>query len=208
MQNLLNPDNRVMRFITMLGYSAWLNILWFICCLPIITIGPATTALFYTTQKMVRDEEGYVTVCFFRSLKENFKQGMAVGLIMTILGIFLAIDGYVFYHLHAESVIWTLLTAVYFLAVAAYLVIAMYIFALMARFENDTFSMFKNSLMLGIRFLLCTVIMAVIYFLMLLIVVRFFTPAIVFGMGTCVLFCSMLQKNILLQCEMKEPTAS
>lgn len=35
--------------LTKLTYSAYLNILWLICSLPIFTIGASTTALFYCT---------------------------------------------------------------------------------------------------------------------------------------------------------------
>ena len=31
-----------------LCYSCCLNILWFLCCIPIVTIGASTTALYYT----------------------------------------------------------------------------------------------------------------------------------------------------------------
>ena len=200
MQNLINPDNALMQFISKLVSSVWLNILWFICCIPVITIGPATTALFYCCHKLADDSGGYVTRNFFHSFRENFRQGTFIGIIMTVLGIFIGIDGYVLYHLHADSAFWTILTAVYFVATAAYLIVLMYIFALLAYFNNSTIAMFKNSLVIGMRFLLCTALMALIYFTMFVVVVRLFTPCIIFGMGTCALFCSMLLKNIFLQC--------
>ena len=206
MQSFLAPDGPAMRFITRICFSVWLNVLWFVCCIPIITIGPATTALFYCCQKLVLDEEGYVTKAFFHSFKENFRQSTVVGLIMTGIGILFGVDGFILYHLKGESVFWALLTAIFLVAVAAYVIVAMYIFPLMARFANDTISMFRNSLMIGMRFLLCTAFMAAVYFLMALIVVRFFTPAIIFGIGTCALLNSMLLKNILIQCEIAQET--
>ena len=63
--------------------------------------------------------------------------------------------------------------------------------------------MFLNSIMLGMRFLLCTVAMAVIYFVMVFVVINVFTPAIIFGEGLCALLCSYLLSNILLMCEEK-----
>ena len=38
MSNLIDPDRPLMAFITKMAYSAYLNILWLICCLPIVTI--------------------------------------------------------------------------------------------------------------------------------------------------------------------------
>ena len=63
--------------------------------------------------------------------------------------------------------------------------------------------MFKNALFIGVRFLFCTALMAVIYFVMLLIVVRIFTPAVIFGEGLCALLCSCLLSNILNLCQEK-----
>ena len=49
MRNLFNLDGPLMQLINKVVYSVYLNILWFICCIPIVTIGASTTALFYVT---------------------------------------------------------------------------------------------------------------------------------------------------------------
>lgn len=192
-----------MMFITKIVYSAYLNILWFICCLPIFTAGASTTALFYVSLKVAKNEEGNITRSFFRAFKENFKKGTIIGLILLALGILLALDGYIFYHMRFENVFWTIGMAIFFVAVAAYAIILMYIFPLLSRFENTIRAMFLNSIMLGMRFLLCTVLMALIYAVMAFVVIRIFTPAIIFGEGLCALLCSYLLSNILKLCEEK-----
>ena len=174
MNNLLNPDNPVMQFITKLVNAVYLNILWLLCCLPIFTIGASTTALFYVTLKMVKNEEGNITKAFFHSFKENLKQGTIIWLILLGLGIIFGIDGYVLYHMRFENAFWTICTALFIVAVIAYAIVLMYIFPLLARFNNTTLSMFKNSIMIGMRFLLCTVLMAVIYFAMACIIINIF----------------------------------
>lgn len=200
MNRLFTPDNPVMQFITKLAYSAYLNLLWFICCIPIVTIGASTTALYYVTLKIVKNEESGLTKAFFRSFKENFKQGTIIWLILLAAGIILGIDGYVLYHMRFENIFWTLITAVFILAATAYAIICLYIFPLLSRFANSTPLMFKHSLMLGMRFLLCTVCMAAIDFTMLFVIIHIFTPAIVFGMGMCAFFCSYFLSNIFVQC--------
>ncbi|TGY95112.1 DUF624 domain-containing protein [Petralouisia muris] len=203
MNNLLNLDGPIMRLINKIVYSVYLNILWFICCIPIVTIGASTTALFYVTLKISKNEEGNLTKAFFHSFKENFKQGTIIWLILLILGIILGIDGYVVYHMRFENALWTLCTAFLIVAAIAYAVVLMYIFPLLARFDNTIGAMFKNALFMGIRFLFCTISMAAIYFMMLLVVIRFFTPAVIFGEGLCALLCSHLLSNILLLCQEK-----
>lgn len=203
MNNLLNLDGPVMQLINKIVYSVYLNILWFICCIPIVTIGASTTALFYVTLKIAKNEEGSLSKAFFHSFKENLKQGTVIWLILLCLGIVLGIDGYVLYHLRFENVFWTLCTAFLLIAIAAYAIVLMYIFPLLARFDNTVGAMFKNALFMGIRYLLCTILMAVIYFVMLLVIIRVFTPAVIFGEGLCALLCSYLLSNILLLCQEK-----
>ena len=99
---------------------------------------------------------------------------------------------------------WTIGAAVFLVALAAYAIVLMYIFPLMARFDNTIFAMFKNSIFIGMRFLICTVLMAVIYFAMLFVVINIFTPAVIFGEGLCALLCSYLLSNILLMCQGQE----
>ncbi len=192
-----------MGFLTKITNSVYLNLLWLICCLPIVTIGASTTALFYVTLKLAKNEEGNLTKAFFYSFKENFKQSTIIWLILLIVGIVLAFDGYVFYRMRFENVFWTIAAAVFLIAVAAYLIILMYIFPLLARFDNTTLAMFKNSIMLGMRFLLCTAIMAFLYFAMAFVAIHIFTPILLFGEGLCALLCSYLLSNILLLCQEK-----
>ena len=203
MSNLFNLDGPVLQFINKIVYSVYLNILWFVCCIPVVTVGASTTALFYVTLKISKNEEGSITKAFFHSFQQNLKQGTLIWLILLAQGIILGIDGYILYHMRFENVFWTLCTAVFCVAAAAYAIVLMYIFPLLARFDNTVGAMFKNALFIGVRFLFCTALMAVIYFVMLLVIVRFFTPAVIFGEGLCALLCSYLLSNILQLCQEK-----
>lgn len=208
MRGIFNMEGPVMNLITKITYSAYLNILWLVCCLPIFTVGASTTALFYVTLKVAKNEEGSLTKAFFRSFKENFKQSTIIWLILLAVGIVLGFDGYVFYHMRFENAFWTVATAVFLVAVVAYAIILMYIFPLLARFDNTIRAMFKNAIMLGMRFLLCTAVMAVIYFAMAFVIINVFTPIIIFGEGLCALLCSYLLSNILLLCQEKQEEAT
>ena len=203
MNQLFNPDSPVLGFITKIVYCVYLNILWLVCSLPVVTIGASTTALFYVTLKMAKNEEGNITRAFFHSFKDNFKQGTIIWMILLVLGIILGIDGYVLYHMRFENAFWTICSAVFIVALAAYAIVVMYIFPLLSRFDNTVTAMFKNSIMLGMRFLFCTVLMAVIYFVMAFVIINVFTPAVIFGEGLCAFLCSYLLSNILLMCQEK-----
>ncbi len=201
MKTLFDHEGPVMVFLTKIALTAWLNLLWLLCSLPLITLGASTTALYTVTLKMASDEEGNVTSQFFSAFASNFKEATKVWLILLAAGLVLAFDGYVLYHLRYDNAFWTLLFAVFIVMALAYVFILLYVFPLLARFENTTLAMIKNALFVSMRFLICTASLLGIHFLMILIVVRFFTPFIVFGEGLVAYFSSCLLKGVLAQCE-------
>ena len=86
MRALFSPENPVMNIIGKIGTGIYLNLLWFICSLPIITAGAATTALFRACRFVVREQGTGVTAEFFKAFKSNFKQSTLVWLILLVLG--------------------------------------------------------------------------------------------------------------------------
>ena len=55
--NFFNEDNFLNQFFLFLGKLIALNLLWVISCIPVITIGASTTALFYCTLKLHKDKD-------------------------------------------------------------------------------------------------------------------------------------------------------
>ena len=78
---LFNMNSGFFKFINRLLDVLFLNFLWIICSLPIVTIGAATCAAFSISLKMVDDEEGYIGKAFFKEFKKNFKQGTLMWMI-------------------------------------------------------------------------------------------------------------------------------
>ena len=96
LSGIFNYDNPIWRFIGKFCDIMILNVLWLICCIPVVTVGAATTAVYYVTLKLVRDEEGPTIRSFFKSFKENFKQATVLWLIMLAVGALLGFDLYFF----------------------------------------------------------------------------------------------------------------
>ena len=61
---------------------ALLNLLWLVCCLPIVTIGASTAALHSVARKMAACEYYTVWRGFWQGFRENWKQGTAVALLL------------------------------------------------------------------------------------------------------------------------------
>ena len=160
MDRFFNMDNK---FFTVMGRVAdliILNVVFLICCLPVVTIGASLTALHYVTLKMARNEESYIIKSFFKSFKQNFKQATIINLIMLAVGAVLYLDLNIVSNMTGSmsSVLYVLLIALGFL----YLIIFLYIYPVLAKFYNSIKNTFRNALLMAIRHLPYTIAMAVI----------------------------------------------
>mgnify|MGYP006388072901 FL=1 len=85
-------ENPIWKVIGNLADFFLLSCLWYLCCLPVVTAGAATTALYYVTLKMARGQEGQLIPAFFHSFKQNLKQATALWVGYLAVGILLVLD--------------------------------------------------------------------------------------------------------------------
>lgn len=62
-----------------------LNVLWLVCCLPVVTIGASTAAMHSVARKMAACEHYTVWSGFWHGFRENWKQGTAVTVILGVV---------------------------------------------------------------------------------------------------------------------------
>ena len=196
-------ESKFSQILLKLCWSCYLNLLWFICSLPIVTIGASTTALYYASLKLVREEDSSLTRQFFRSFRENFKQATVLWLIMLGAGIFLGADMYLVWHLRASAsgtpaVLWTLCLALLIGVCVVYVIVLEYVFPLLASVCNTNRAMLKNSFLIGTHYLFATVLIFAVHFAMFFVVVARFTPLLVFGEGLCAMISAWLLNSILI----------
>ncbi len=198
-------ESRFSQLLLKLCYSCYLNILWLVFSLPIVTAGAATTALYYVCFKVVKGEEGNVASMFFRSFRENFRQATQLWLIMLGAGVFLGGDIYILYHLRRSSsgpaaLFWTLVMALVIAAAVMYTIILIYIFPLTASVFNTNQKMLKNSFLIGTHYLFATILVFAVHFAMAFAVIRIFTPLIIFGEGLCAMISAYLLGRVIEAC--------
>lgn len=156
----LNLDSPFMQALNKVADLMWLNILTLICCIPVITVGPALTALHYTALKIARNEECYISRDFFKSFRTNFKQGVLIWLLMLFLiGVF-AGDFLIMRYSGLEfgSVIQVILIVIAFLMAFT----STFVFPVLAKFENTISRTIKNSFLIGTAQLPKTILMMVL----------------------------------------------
>ncbi|MBQ6551621.1 MAG: DUF624 domain-containing protein [Lachnospiraceae bacterium] len=163
MGKLFNINNPFWTFMGKLVDVVVLHFVWLVCSIPIVTIGPATTALYYALLKDTRDEGAHYVRNFFKSFKENMRQGIILGLIMTVFGVLMGFSLY-FYFFAMENVgiLTTILKALSILVALIYLFILQYVFALLARFENTVKRTIQNAFLFSIRYIGWTILMIII----------------------------------------------
>ncbi|MCI8268765.1 MAG: YesL family protein [Lachnospiraceae bacterium] len=155
LSGIFNYDNPVWRFIGKFCDVLILNVLWLICSIPIVTVGASTTAVYYVTLKLVRDEEGPTIRSFFKSFKENFKQATVLWLIMLVVGCLLGFDLYFFLGLQTTpSMFRTIMVAIFGGFSLIYLFVLLFVFPLQARFYNPVKRTLFNAFFISVRHVL------------------------------------------------------
>ena len=90
-------ESPVLSFLNKLADLLLLNALWLSCCIPVVTIGAATTAMYYVCIISIRNGDGYVVRRFFKSFRENFKTATILWLLMLLFGAILGADLFFWY---------------------------------------------------------------------------------------------------------------
>lgn len=124
-----------------------LNILWLLCCLPVFTFGPASSALARVMITLVRGGSEAVAKNFFIAFRRDFGRAVVLGLI-GLAGLAIAVSDILFaVSLSGGMKILFLIVAVLVCSlVFSYLA---YIFALHAFFENSIAGQIRNALSLA-----------------------------------------------------------
>ena len=202
---LFNLDNPVWNFMGKVADLVILNILAIICSIPVFTIGASWTALYFVTIRMVRKEEGYVIKDFFRSFKENFKQATIIWLLVLVVAAVFTGD-ILIYNMMPDKVpqiIIVVVVALGFLALST----VVYVFPLLARFENTTKNTIKNAFLLSIVNIPQTVtaiILMVLPVVLTLFVLELFPIIIMVGVSLPAFLTSLMLVRIFRKLEPAE----
>lgn len=148
MSNLFSLDSPVMNFLNNLADMILLNIIYLICCIPVVTIGAATTALYTVTLKMNRKEYPAVVKSYFIAFRKNIKTSTLCWIPMVIAGILLFLD-YQLLGLLPGTLQFVIRIALIIMSLF-YIMILLYLFPYIARFDNNVRNTFKNTIIISI----------------------------------------------------------
>lgn len=205
MDKIFNLDSPVMQVLNRVADLIWLNVLTMVCCIPIVTAGAAFTAQHYVVLKMVRNQEGYVTRSFFKSFKANFRQATIIWLIFLAFILMFVGDIYIFTYAEME---FSRILVIFVCAAAIILsLIGVYIFPVLARFDNSVKNTIRNSFMIAIISLPRTIAMVVINLLPVALVyisLRLVPISALFGFSGTAYLCALLYNGVFKKIEPEE----
>ncbi|WP_163578964.1 YesL family protein [Gracilibacillus saliphilus] len=153
-------ENIFFRILDIFAHFVLLNALWIICSVPIVTIFPATTALFGVVRKWHSDgtDAGSVRL-FFSLFRENFTKSFMIGILWTIAGLILFVDWSIL-----QQVEFTGKTGVFALLVFSiilFIFMTMYVFFVLVHYELSILQTLKNALFLSLGYFIHTLLLLV-----------------------------------------------
>ena len=160
-----------------------LNLMWLITCIPVVTIGAATTAFYYTTHKVIRNQRSGIWKEYWSSFKENFKQATKTWMIFLAIFVifYFDINICVEYMKTGEKI--GMMAFFFYGLLAVVLIWFMYVFAYMARFEDNIKTTMKNAAImaftnLGYSLLVLVLLAGVLFVFRYVPFFSWFVPAI------------------------------
>ena len=124
----------------------WLNLLWLICSIPLISIGTSTCAAFAVALRIADNDEevltfGGISRRFFKAFRQDLIQGFFIELLTAI---FAALGGYLVYLAYDSgfNLIKIAALAGYFLVTSVFI---LYSYPLIARYSNSFVNTLRNS---------------------------------------------------------------
>ena len=140
-----------------------LSIVWIFLCLPVVTIGPATAALYYTVVKCVRGRESGAFGYYFRSFLSGFKTGLlaTLAVLPAALLLWMGHDVVRWYGTNLGGAAYILYVAYYFALIVPGGVLC-WLFPLLGRCEYSLKDLFRTALQLSIAHLPSTVVVVLL----------------------------------------------
>lgn len=122
------------------------GLLWLICSLPLLTLGAASAALYYSVVKCIRHERGRLVKSFFAAFRRDFKTATLLWMIFIAAALVLTADVYAFGRMGGSA-----LGTVGKLLLLALLAFFPWVFAFVSRFSNTVSGTLKFCGYLALR---------------------------------------------------------
>lgn len=194
---LFNPDSRIMIFLSRVADLVILNILWLVCCVPVVTIGASTTAMYHVIRHWQKDSVSSIVRDFFQSFKEDFKQATPVYLILLIPTAAVVMNAMLIFNPENSAAVPSYLLVIWFISALILLFISSFVYPVMAFFADSIFKTLRNAMVLALANLPRTILISILNLLpviLLFVNLSFFLQSSIFWLligGALVAYLNM-----------------
>ena len=184
----MKKESKIGAVLTAIIEIVWAGLLWLLCSLPVLTLGAASTALYYAVVKCIRHERGNLTKSFFAAFRREFRQSTLLWLILLAAAALFAADSWGFGMMGAKPVFGMIGRMLLLIPLAFF----PWLFAFVSRFSNTIGGTLKYCGYLALRHIGATLLMTAE--LVAFLVVVWLMPAILPLLPG--LFCLLLSLHI------------
>lgn len=194
---LLDPDSPIMSFLARVADLVILNVLWLLCCLPVVTAGASTTAMYHVVRHLQEESISSVTRDFFRSFKSDFRQATPVYLLLLIPTAAVVMNAWI---LSAQSsdIVPVYVRAIWMVSALMLTFVVSFVYPVMAYFDDTVWKTLRTAAVLAVAKLPRTVLISAINLLpiiMLFVSLPFFLRSSIFWLligGSLTAYLNML----------------
>lgn len=149
-----------------------LNFMYFVCCIPIVTIGPATAGFTKILKNYSQEKNAFLWEDFWESFRKNFKQSMIMGIIDIIMTAGAVLGGIFYFNQIKESNFNYIPLALCIAFALTFAMMNYYIYLMIVSVDLPLKTIIKNSFILtcvGLKNSLLSLILVVVISLAVLV---------------------------------------
>ena len=148
MGKLFNLDSPIVQAVGKVGQMMITTMTWLVFCLPIFTVGAATTAMCRVMINLKEDKSCAFKI-FWQAFRENFKKATLLWLLLLACVAVLAVAFYLVVLLE-NAMVRVMALMVFCLLFFLVYIVAIYVFPLTAYFENTLSATIRNAIGMGL----------------------------------------------------------
>lgn len=172
MRSAFNPESLVWKPLGYLGDLVMLSLLWTVFSIPVVTLGPASAALYDAAVHSIRRKEETVLARFFSTFKRELKQGIISTLIMAAAAaVLLGVPLFLLRARGGAYLLAVMLVLAFFL-----LCVLCWLWPVLSRFEMGLGALLNTSVRLAFGHILRSAAMAVLWAAAIYAGLRFVAP--------------------------------
>ena len=160
MRHLFDIESPLMTWLSRLADLMVLNLLWLLSCVPIITVGAATAALYSASIAIMEGRCGSAAGAFWREFRGGFRRATVLWVILLLPLVITGFNICLILWFPQQFPGWVKLPAL--IPAVVVLLISGYVFPLQARYENTVTGTLLNSCVMGLTHLPVSLMVAVI----------------------------------------------